>query len=685
MSGQRTHLRFSTEILRHLGEELNPGPDRSILELVKNAYDADATHCTVTLQSGSERWGVTVSDDGVGMTPDEVRDGWLVIGRSRKRPSELTGRGRIPAGSKGLGRLAALRLGRYAAMATRPASALGREYLVSIDWEDFTQADIVEDVELLVEERATEEEPGTDISLSSIRTQIGRMAVKRLARSMVLLADPFGDTQGGFHPRLQAVEFRDLERLVERRYFDDADYHLEATLDAGRASARVRDWRGEVLFEAEHSEIAAHRDVYNAPPAQFDLWAFLLSQQHFSEKTISLKEVRDWLTEFGGVHVYLNGLKVEPYGGPGNDWLDLNLLRARDPQLRPSTNTSIGRLQVRDTSDDLVQKTDRSGFIENQPFDDLREFARDALEWMARRRIEERDRRRAVERKKSQTESEKSRDSVQAAIEALPENERREVGSAFRDYDRKRTREVENLREEVQLYRTLSTAGITAATFAHESRGNPLKVIDQATRAIERRVVAHFGEEAFASDFNRPIELIRRAWHSLSVLSSATLRLLDHEKRRIGRVNLNQVIADMIDTYAPFLEGRDVQVQLRLSPGEPYTRGSEAAFETVVSNLLNNSLVAFEDASSSDRHIRITTSVDAGEWRMVHEDSGPGIQEITVKDVWLPGQTTRQNGTGLGLTIVKDTIADLGGSVAATEAGELGGAVFEVSVPIIGA
>jgi len=40
-------LRFSTAILRLLGEELNPSPDQGILELIKNSYDADAKRCTV--------------------------------------------------------------------------------------------------------------------------------------------------------------------------------------------------------------------------------------------------------------------------------------------------------------------------------------------------------------------------------------------------------------------------------------------------------------------------------------------------------------------------------------------------------------------------------------------------------------------------------------------------------------
>ena len=45
----KAQIRFSPDILRRLGEELNPSPDKGILELVKNAYDADAMVCTVSL------------------------------------------------------------------------------------------------------------------------------------------------------------------------------------------------------------------------------------------------------------------------------------------------------------------------------------------------------------------------------------------------------------------------------------------------------------------------------------------------------------------------------------------------------------------------------------------------------------------------------------------------------------
>jgi HSP90 family molecular chaperone len=117
------NFRFFTDILQRLGEELNPSFEHGIVELAKNSYDADATTFTARLNNAEKAGGsVVVIDNGAGMTPEDIRDGWLVIGQSRKSAIRRTPSGRIPAGYKGLGRLAALRLGRKASVITRPKS-----------------------------------------------------------------------------------------------------------------------------------------------------------------------------------------------------------------------------------------------------------------------------------------------------------------------------------------------------------------------------------------------------------------------------------------------------------------------------------------------------------------------------------------------------------------------------------
>jgi hypothetical protein len=72
---------------------------------------------------------------------------------------------------------------------------------------------VVEEVPLAIEEfsRPPETSDGTEIMIENLRVAISRSEVKRLARSLILLADPFDDDPEGFKPFLKAPEFSDLE------------------------------------------------------------------------------------------------------------------------------------------------------------------------------------------------------------------------------------------------------------------------------------------------------------------------------------------------------------------------------------------------------------------------------------------------------------------------------------------
>lgn len=682
------YLKFSTEIVKRLGEELNPTLSKVILELAKNSYDADATKCRVELRNISRPGGtIVVEDNGDGMTSSQINEGWLVLGTSSKDPTLTTRLGRIPAGSKGLGRLAALRMGRTAKLSTISRRELDRQHELWVDWDKFDRVRTVDDYKLEITTRSESEHylPGTTVKISELRNAISRSEVQSLARELVLLSDPFGGDPQGFNPELHAPEFKELESLVRERYFDDAELHLSAEVNAGgEASARVLDWKGKLLYEANHSKIASGKHkTYRCPSAKLDFWVFILNKETFELRKSSMTEVRRWLRDFGGVHIYCDGIRVNPYGDPGDDWLGLNLQRVRSPEERPGTNTSIGRIVIQDLNDQLTQKTDRSGFIEGAAFRDLRSFARDSLNWMAKCRLADAELRRKSARLAAPKDSLKAKRKFYSQLESHPKELRDIIRKSFADYASERDREINVLKKEVQLYRTLSTAGIIAATFAHESGANPIKIIWQSITAIERRTRKHFGK-LYVDSFKKPVEGIKRALNSLAVLGSVTLGLLDHEKRRNARLELHDILHDVLDSFDPFLRGRDIRVVKSLDKGAPFLRGQQAALESILTNLINNSVVAFEESESPDRKIEITTEITNGSWRLSVSDNGPGIVGIQKSDIWLPGQTTRKNGTGLGLTIVRDAVTDLGGSVEAIAKGPLGGAVITIRVPILG-
>src|SRR5258707_13907759 len=81
MSDDKLIFSVKPRLLRLLGDQLIKDANLAVFELVKNAYDADATRCIVTLENPTEksRARITVHDDGVGMDEETLVDVWMTI------------------------------------------------------------------------------------------------------------------------------------------------------------------------------------------------------------------------------------------------------------------------------------------------------------------------------------------------------------------------------------------------------------------------------------------------------------------------------------------------------------------------------------------------------------------------------------------------------------------------------
>ena len=368
----------------------------------------------------------------------------------------------------------------------------------------------------------------------------------------------------------------------------------------------------------------------------------------------------------------------------GNDWLDLNLRRVRSPEERPSTNTSIGRVRVDDDGGAFTEKTDRSGVIESEAFADLRRMAIEALNWMAKKRLESREAQRQKERSGSEPQEKVLREKVEKRLSELATETPAgaEARNLFDRYTKAQERAHRAIREEVQLYRTLSTAGIAAATFAHEYAAGPLKVIRRSVATLRRRLKGAL--LLIPDDIADPIGLVESSTNTLGTFTDGTLSLVARDKRRVGRIEVHKAVSMVAETYLPFIKDRQATLEIELCDANPYLRSSEAAIESIVVNLLTNALNAVAESGTSHRTIRLATESYDNWLVLTVSDNGPGIQHFEVDEIWLPGVTSRPGGSGLGLTIVKDTVIDLGGTVNAIASGPLGGAVFEVTLPILG-
>ena len=673
------NFRVSTDILRRLGEELITSFDQGIVELVKNSYDADALHCAIELHGTDSPGGtVVICDDGDGMSLSDIQDGWFVLGRSRKTPQALTARRRLPAGSKGLGRLGALRLGDEVVLITRPRQEPNVEYLVRIRWPEFDNHEIIEDVTIDITSKKTSEPNGTRIEIRGLKSKVSEAEVTRLARELVLLSDPFGDPTG-FAPELVAPEFERLETLVRKQYFEDYVLRLEAHLDRqGKATANVYDRSGNARWT---SPTSAFDDYYGAPEADFELWVFLLEGSSFEGQTSTLSEVRRWLRQLGGVHLYHRRLRVRPYGDPGHDWLDMNLRRSQDPELRPSTNTSVGRMTVLDEAERLLQKTDRMGFVENSAFTELKRFGVDALEWMHAERVAVRDAEKENEKIETNERVVNAESSLWRTIGSLPMPYRQEVAKATSELTAARADEFDQIRSELVLYQTLASVGTTVSVFAHEIEG-PATNLTASAKAVERRA-----RRALSSNYDhvigRQIEAVLSFSESLARFATLPLGLLRKNKRRRTVLDVNKTVGEAIALFEPYLVDARIETICEFSLESGEVRGSVAAIESILSNLITNAVKGFkrEGLHIAERKLLVRTSVSSDHVVINVLDSGPGIQTRLGDTIWLPGITSDENGTGLGLTIVRDTVRDMGGNATAIPNSELGGAEFIIELP----
>lgn len=138
-------FKVSARTARLIGRENIASSKGAIIELVKNAYDADSSVCIVYFSSDS----LYIIDAGEGMTKDIIANHWMTIGTNNKETDYFTKSGRVKAGAKGIGRFALDKLGSKCDMMTKFNSKVHQDidtqgnitnkkaYFWRVDWEDF--------------------------------------------------------------------------------------------------------------------------------------------------------------------------------------------------------------------------------------------------------------------------------------------------------------------------------------------------------------------------------------------------------------------------------------------------------------------------------------------------------------------------------------------------------------------
>ena len=355
-----------THLFRELGELLVGRESTALIELVKNAYDADATEVTVFGQNiGDPRRGmISISDNGVGMTPDTFQRGFLRVAARLKTDGDRKSERyqRRFTGAKGVGRLAAHKLAEKIEIQSIPWSVNGKAVVGVdgfIDWKRVEAVETLDDIgddAIAAIERPVKrgDRNGTTLKLTGLRqrwtdAQKGRflLEVEGLQAPKALVHPlPKSVVSGkGLFPSPQVADATTRDPGFELKLegdFEVGDNYWPAVLD-------VANW----ILEIDASEQGVRYAVL--PTSSMEKETPQAKTYTFSEKHASAKDgpffharlllregaasgkrdERAWSNRVSGVRVYMEGFRVLPYGEDADDWLYLSRdYNARDRKLR---------------------------------------------------------------------------------------------------------------------------------------------------------------------------------------------------------------------------------------------------------------------------------------------------------------------------------------------------------------
>ncbi|MDE0126606.1 MAG: ATP-binding protein [Bryobacterales bacterium] len=662
-------FRPRARMLLLLGDQLIRDAGIAVFELVKNAYDADANAVDVHLFDidDQHQGRIVVSDDGVGMNWHIVTEVWLEPGTDYRESQKKSGtktpkHNRTPMGEKGIGRFAAHKLGSLISLVTRQADS--PEVVVEIDWEDFFGKKYLSDTPVSVFERVPEtfsgDSTGTRIEISRLNQSWTRGLVRDLYRSVTSISSPFRRPSDFIASLSIAPQtywlagLLDLQLVKEMAPFratcliEDTSLTIDYTFEPP-VGMEDRVVRREVRDKCMSFGSIVNQDNLrirqNIGDLYFDLRIFDLDPRVLQFLASDKKGFRAFLRQNGGIRVYRDGVRVFDYGEPRNDWLGLGTARVNAPTKRVSNNILLGAVELDGVSSEgLIEKTNREGFVENDEFRMFRELIEFALLQIVAERNLDKDRIRKAYA------SQQLKEPVLHEVEEFrSELNKRGLENELGDYLNRIERQFLDVRDQLL---TAAGPGLTMSVVIHEVE----KGISGLVEAIRRNApTKHLS--ALADHLAELVE-------GLTYLTRKSGRRQQHASILITQAFFNsgfRLRAHTIDA----LNGTD------MGDEDFSVQCTRRMIIASLMNLIDNSVYWLVNKGHPDKRIYIgTTRALMGGPALVIADNGPGFSDPPAY-LRQPFITRRPEGMGLGLHIVDEVMKAHGGRLVFPERGDI--------------
>jgi len=550
---------------------------------------------------------------------------------------------------------------------------------------------------------------GVVMTLEGLRDDWTQRAIDKLQKELRLLVAPNFLEDDPFDIELSAPEFK-VDELVSVNDIIDAHFaKINAYIsDDGRT--------GHVIYE-DRTGVKRPRELkYDQPllcgNITFELFFFIRDSEHMKLGGYNYRYATKVLDTYCGIKIYRDKFRVKPYGESGNDWLFLDKEKVKDTHgYLVGNNQTIGRINISDEKNPLlIDATNREGIIENTAFEQLRTFIKDCISLISEIRKEayeagERERLRLEEEKKrleekkaalTQThgkvfsmlgdimDSAKAEDVMPGMVAMLEsfattlESHVKKQQEYQDKYEKNAEKRVKLIQEsldftvsELTTYKNLASLGMLASEFGHET-SDIVNRVKNSVHAVTRNIRRIEGLESSVT----LLDVVKKDFRRISAYSEMIIAFLRKKKREPNeKLSLSEVINEICGFYKEILD--EFNISLMISCDDSIVlKMRQVDLESIIINLITNAYAQLKVCTK--RNISIRTCRNRDEIKIFVEDSGPGVPTENREKIFKAFESTKDDGIGLGLNIVRDIVTSYGGTVVCRDSELLGGACFEV-------
>lgn len=677
-------IRPAGRLVLTIGRDLIQDVHAAVVELVKNAYDADSPDVEIKFEGMPDLAGysVTISDHGHGMSREDVIAKWMVPSTSDKLERRTSPSGRVMQGRKGVGRYATSVLGNTLLLETVTENL--EETKVLIEWDKFEEAEYLDDVEVTIQTTDTDASPGTRLIIEGDNSHLAEWTDQRfnqLRTELRKLQSPLDNASEFDNFKINLTVTRmpgsfqtDNEIIEPFPLYDLFDYRITGSIDA----------QGTCRFEysTQKSRTTPKEEIsyrLTAPTRcgslQFDIRVYdrdsysinaLIGRGLTDESGhyFGSLEARRLLNRFNGIGVYRNGFRIRPLGDPDFDWLKLNQRRVQNPSMRIGSNQVIGVVQIEaEEVSGLVEKSARDGLREDNAFESLKRITIEVINSVEIRRFRYR---RMMETAAIKGRTARdigtllSADNVKLRIQTrlttmgLDDDKTEEIKDIIDADQRIKNAAVVRLRDDITRYEGQVTLGKIVDVILHEGRQH-LNIFRN-----EFPYLRSYRDSFLERRDEGSLEDILFVANGMADSAEAFVELFGHldplaSKRRGPRTEFDiaSVLNDSFRLFASSIEVHGIDFSIDCT-NRIIVSGWRGDYSRIFANLIHNSLYWLVEAWQGERSINVVVTADGGKMRRIdYRDSGPGIDPLNIQNdlIFEPNFSTKPNGTGLGLAI----------------------------------